>query len=452
MRHTFLICFSVVALSFVAELAPADSPKKPNVLLIISDDQGYGDYGFMGHPIIETPHLDDLANRGLVFPNGYVVAPLCRPSLASIATGLYPHQHGICANDVDSSRRAESDLPLRKTFQEHPNLASILTAHGYLTFQSGKWWEGSWKQGGFTHGMTHGDPARGGRHGDAGLKIGRHGIQPLTNFIDDAVHENKPFFVWYAPFLPHTPHTPPAELLQKYKAEGRRENVAKYFAMCEWFDQTCGELLMHLNDRGIRENTIVAYVCDNGWAPVDPAAANPQGWWPDYAPRSKGSPFQLGIRTPMMISWPGSIPTHRSNDLASSIDLMPTILAGCNIHPPEHLPGINLLNDSERGGRHAVFGGAWSIHNMKIGSPTATLQYRYCVTRAWKLLTRHPGKDTTRYKTIHQWDREPHRLYDLSEDPLEANNVAEIHTEVVDQLKRRLDSVIPDNLTESRDS
>ena len=101
-------------------------------------------------------------------------------------------------------------------------------ARGYLAHQSGKWWEGSWKDGGFTHGMTHGDPKRGGRHGDAGLKIGRKGMNPVTDFIDLAVEKKKPFLVWYAPFLPHTPHNPPKRLLEKYRKAGRASDVTKY--------------------------------------------------------------------------------------------------------------------------------------------------------------------------------------------------------------------------------
>src|SRR3546814_15046199 len=104
--------------------------------------------------------------------------------------------------------------------------------------------------------MTHGDPARGGRQGDEGLKIGREGLKPVFDFIDDATTQDKPFFLWYAPFLPHAPHTPPDSLLQKYIDKAPSEAVARYWAMCEWFDQTIGELLQQLENKGLSENTL----------------------------------------------------------------------------------------------------------------------------------------------------------------------------------------------------
>jgi hypothetical protein len=95
---------------------------------------------------------------------------------------------------------------------------------------------GSFQDGGFTHGMTHGDPKRGGRHGDEGLSIGREGMQPVSDFLDLATQEKKPFLLWYAPFLPHTPHNPPKRLLEKHTRPGRAADVAAYYAMCDWFD------------------------------------------------------------------------------------------------------------------------------------------------------------------------------------------------------------------------
>lgn len=440
MRPLLLLVALVLAVN--GQLVDAQE-SRPNVVLILSDDQGWPDYGFMGHEAIETPNLDRLAARSVLFRRGYVPSPLCRPSLASIVTGLYPHQHGVCSNDVDSARRAESDAPVRAQFHKHPSLVRSLVDSGYLAFQSGKWWEGSYRDGGFTHGMTLGDPARGGRHGDRGLKIGRDGMQPITEFIDDAVERRRPFFVWYAPFLPHTPHTPPQALLEKYTAPERPANAAKYYAMCDWFDQTCGTLLDHLDTAGVAENTLVLYVCDNGWAPLDAGAENPPGWWNDYAPRSKGSPFERGIRTPLMISWPGRIDPADSPDLATTLDLMPTTLKACGLEPPAGLPGIDLLDPAARAGRGAVFGGAWSIHNSTPGDPMATLQYRWCVTRRWKLLVRHHGIDTTRYRTVHEWDREAVRLYEVAVDPNEQDNQAEVFPETVQALTAKIDAVLP---------
>ena len=133
----------LVALHLAASIVEgAALVERPNIVLILSDDQAWTDYGFMGHPQIRTPHLDQLAARSIVFDRGYVASPLCRPSLASLITGLYPTQHGITGNDVDARQnRAVLDLPLREAFHRHPSFIRSLTAAGYLTHQSGKFWK-----------------------------------------------------------------------------------------------------------------------------------------------------------------------------------------------------------------------------------------------------------------------------------------------------------------------
>ena len=439
---------SLLCLVGLGGLVSAVEPIKPNIVLIISDDQAWTDYGFMGHPEIKTPHLDTLAQRGLVFSHGYVTAPLCRPSLASLATGLYPFQHVVTGNDVDgNNNRAALDVPLRDAFHRHPSIIKLLTANGYLAHQSGKWWEGSWQDGGFTHGMTHGDPERRGRHGDDGLKIGRESMKPIKDFVDLAGRENKPFFLWYAPFLPHTPHNPPKRLLDKYQKEGRANDVAKYYAMCEWFDETCGELLDYLDERRLRENTLVFYVCDNGWAAPSTNANHPaQKLWKGYAQRSKSSPYENGIRTPIIVSWPGHTPAEWAPQFAQSIDLFPTIAAAAGLQPPADLPGINLLDEQARKDRKIVYGVCNATHNMTLGTPDDTLQYLWCVEGDWKLLVRYQGKDTTRYKVLHGWDKSPVHLYHLKEDPHEQNDLATAHPDIVADLRQKIEAWHPVDL------
>ena len=140
-----------------------------------------------------------------------------------------------------------------------------------------------------------------------------------VDFMERAVQADEPFFVWYAPFLPHTPHNPPERLLRKYRDQGLSDPVAKYYAMCEWFDETCGRLLGHLDEQGVAGNTLVVYVTDNGW--IQRPDRN------GYAPRSKRSPYEGGVRTPIMFRWPGTIPAADRPELCSSIDIVPTILA-----------------------------------------------------------------------------------------------------------------------------
>ena len=434
MKYTLLLLF-LIASAVGAEQAP-------NIVFILSDDQAWTDYGFMGHKDIKTPHLDKLAERSIVFEQGYVASPLCRPSLASMVTGLYPFQHGITGNDVDGrNKRAELDIPVRAAFHKHPSFIKLLSSNGYLAHQSGKWWEGSFEDGGFTHGMTHGDPKRRGRHGDVGLKIGRESMTPVTEFIDMAVEKEKPFLLWYAPFMPHTPHNPPQRLLQKYSKQGRADDVAKYYAMCEWFDETCGTLLDYLDEKELLDNTMVIYICDNGWAASSTNADDPnQKLWKSYAQRSKASPYENGTRTPIMISWPGHMSAGRNANIAQSIDLFPTIAAAAGLKSPTGLPGINLLDDEALASRQVVFGVCSAVHNMTVGDPDDTLKYLWCIEGDWKLLLRYQGKDTTQYRNLHIWDTAPFHLYNLKKDPHEKNDLATSHPELIDRLKKKIEA------------
>ncbi len=423
--------------------------ERPNIIFLLSDDQAWTDYGFMGHPDIQTPHLDKLSEEGLLFRRGYLAAPVCRPSLASMVTGLHPFDHGVTGNDLSkeaggkAKNRQELDQPIQDGFYQHPGLIETLTASGYLAHQSGKWWEGSWKDGGFTHGMK-----MAGRHGSAAsLAIGREGLKPVTDFVDMAVEQEKPFFLWYGVFLPHTPHNPPARLLNKYKKEGRELDVAKYYAMCEWLDETCGELLAYLDEKGIRDNTMIVYICDNGWAARSTRADDPnQKNWRPYALRSKTSPYENGIRTPVMVTWPGKIEPKDDPNFAHSIDVFPTIAAAAGIKAPEGLPGINLLDEKARNERKTIFGSVHASHNMTVGNPDDTLQFLWGIEGDWKLLVRYHGEDTTNYKNTHIWDTAPVRLYNLADDPLEENELSDQYPEVVEQLKRKIEAWHPVDL------
>jgi arylsulfatase A-like enzyme len=214
--------------------------------------------------------------------------------------------------------------------------------------------------------------------------------------------------------------------------------------MCEWFDETCGGLLDHLDRQGLRENTIVLYICDNGWAATSTNAADPnQKAWKDYALRSKSSPYEMGIRTPIMVSWPGRLEPARSPYLAHAIDFFPTIAAAAGMKTPDGLRGINLMDEAARKGRDKVFGVAHSVHNMTPGNPDGTLQYRWCVSGDWKLLVRHHGSDTTEYKNIHLWDKQPVRLYNLKDDPHEKSEISAAHPEIVEKLRKEIDAWHP---------
>ncbi|MBW3542516.1 MAG: sulfatase [Planctomycetes bacterium] len=405
--------------------AAAEGP--PNVVLIISDDQRWTDFGFMGHDVIRTPRLDRLAAESAVFPRGYVPSSLCRPSLATMISGLYPHQHQITGNDPPPGTDRAAML---KHIRRIPTLPRLLGEAGYLSHQSGKWWEGSYELGGFTHGMTHGDPKRGGRHGDEGLAIGRKGLAPIFDFIEEC--GEKPFFIWYAPFLPHTPHRPPERLLEKYRAPDRPIELARYYAMCEWFDETCGQLLDHLEEKNLAENTLVAFVTDNGWIQKTPQTKLPEGWRNPFAPKSKRSPYDGGIRTPIMLRWPGQIRPGRYDALASSIDLAPTILAAAGLEAPKEMRGIDLLKVIEAGGkseRDALFGGIYEHDVVDIDRPAAGLLYRWCIAGDWKLIVPADGSAP--------------EVYNLAADPHEERDLAAEKPEVLARLQGRLDAWWP---------
>ncbi len=399
-----LLTLATTAISTSCYAAP------PNVLLIISDDQSWTDFGFMGHPAIRTPHIDRLARQSAVFPHGYVPSSLCRPSLATMVTGLYPHQHGITGNDPP---RGTDRGKMLKHIRAHPTLPRWLAAKGFRSLQTGKWWEGHPRLAGFTDAMTHGDPKRGGRHGDLGLKIGRTGLEPIFQFIEDC--GETPFFIWYAPFLPHTPHNPPQRLLDRYRAKDRPIALSRYYAMCTWFDETCGQLLDHLDRKQLSDNTLVLFVVDNGWIQRTPQTEVPKGWRFRFAPGSKRSPNEGGVRTPIMVRWPGHIKPGTRQALASSIDLAPTILAATGVRPKKKLPGLDLITlagqpPDAQATRKTIYGEIFAHDVADIDRPSASLQYRWLRHGAWKLISQ-AGSSTPQLFNL---GNDPHEIRDLA--------------------------------------
>jgi uncharacterized sulfatase len=428
------ILLALLGLSLTGSVLAQETARPPNIVFLIADDQGWGDYSFMGHPHIRTPNLDKLAAESLVFTRGYVPSSLCRASLASLVTGLYPHQHKITSNDPPLPKglkggAANKDprfLAQRQEMIAHidkvPTLPRLLAEKGYLSHQSGKWWEGHFSRGGFTHGMTHGDPAKNGRHGDVGLKIGREGLGEVFGFLDSAVAQKKPFFLWYAPMMPHTPHTPPERLLAKYQVKTPSLHIARYWAMCEWFDETCGQLLDQLAKKGLADNTLVLYVCDNGWI-QDPNAGQ-------QAPRSKRSPYDGGIRTPILVRWPGKVKPGKSLEFALSIDLVPTALASVGIKQTAAMQGINLLDTAATTKRQAVTGAIFEHNAVELHQPASSLQYRWVIEGDWKLIVPAP-------RTVPTGKVE---LFNVARDPLEAEELASKHPDKVANLTKLLDT------------
>jgi uncharacterized sulfatase len=335
-----------------------------------------------------------------------------------------PYPPGVKPVDrLEDARFLADRAAMEARFAKSPNLAKLFGEHGYISHQSGKWWEGNaCRCGGFTEAMTHGDPARGGRHGDEGLKIGREGLRPVFEFLDKAKKDGKPFYVWYAPMMPHTPHNPPERLLKKYTPLTKSIHVARYWAMCEWFDETIGDLLARLEKNGQADNTLVVYLHDNGWIQDPDKGA--------YAPKSKQSPNDGGVRTPIIIKWPGRVKPGRSDALAHSIDLAPTVLVAAGLKPTVDMSGLNLLDPAAVARRDTVYGEVFVHTAIDLEKPAANLRYRWVIQRNWKLILPHAA-NTPGGKA---------ELYDLAKDPHETDNLAEKQPYRVAALTQKLNA------------
>ncbi|WP_156817162.1 sulfatase family protein [Rubritalea marina] len=399
--------------------------KPPNIVVIISDDQAYHDYSFMGHEVIETPHIDKLAEESLLYERGYVTTALCCPSLATMLTGMYPHQHGYTGNDPQpypGERHPSSQL--RNKWADHfktmPQFPALLQKADYLSLHTGKYWQGHPSVSGFTHNM--GATMRNGSK--KSLNIGREGLQPIYDFIEEAQGQEKPFMVWYAAFMPHTPHTPPERLYEKYIKKGCDDREAKYFAMVDWFDETCGELLAHLDEKQLTEDTVIFYICDNGW--------------PTGAKGYRGhklTPYEQGVRTPIMIKWPGKVQAKRDTvSLASNLDLVPTLLNVAGVDAPEVLEGIDLLDRKAVAQRKAIFLEDFTHDMVAPDNDEGTIEARGIVKGFWKYLETY-DRDP---KTL-EIKRRRNFLFDLEKDPMEKKDLLKDNPELVKKLKKEMD-------------
>lgn len=432
-------------------LAHAD---RPNVVVILADDQSYQDFGFLGNHLVYTPNLDALAKVSARYANGYVPMSVCRPSLATILTGLYPHQHGIHFNHPPpglaamrrmSARqyqqaRATTDVMITRT----PTLPRILARHGYASFQAGKHWEGSYRTAGFTDGMTlakpsqrvspitgtrpqlNGEPVAHG-NGDAGLTIGRETMQPIDDFI--ASHAGKhPFLIWYAPFLPHTPFDAAREFHVPYEKKKIPKHLRPYYAEITRFDATVGHLLSTLTQNSVAENTLIVFASDNGFRPDENNHERQNR-------RSKLSSYEDGLRTPILIHMAGKTKSADHHRLVSTTDLLPTILSACGlaseVTPDMH--GIDLMPSArdERGlPDRPAFGEIYPNDAIVMNSPGTHVRARWIRSGDYKLVLPGTGKDPIGPLLFH-----------LASDPAESNNLIDQadQSQRVQTLTKRLD-------------
>jgi len=388
---------------------PAAEARRPNIILIIGDDQGYRDFGFMGSEIAITPHLDALAESGALFPSGYATASVCQPSLRTLLTGLEPLEFATRARQLPGDGA---------NIRRFATLPRVLGAHGYTSFQSGKYWEGTYEAAGFDEGMLD-SPASVERSNG----ILREGLEPVLEFVDR--NRDGPFFVWFAPKLPHIPHDPPPGFLRPYLRSDMPLDVASYFGCISWLDDGIGQLLDHLERLGIRDDTLVVFLSDNGWEETATDASADGNVAMFGGPSGKMSLYETGFRTPVIFHWPGRIGAGRVIDqLISLADLYPTLISLAGIEPVPNRNGRDLRA---------------ALEEERPLEPRALIGFMDVVrsdTRAGKRLGRrsqvsggHFYRDPT-WHYVHYLAR-PSELYRIVDDPDERNDLARQNPQLV---------------------
>jgi arylsulfatase/arylsulfatase A len=449
------ICISLAAGAVIAgrifaagaapALATAADPR-PNIILIMTDDQGYGDLGFHGNPVLETPHLDALARGGATMKNFYV-SPVCSPTRASLLTGRYNYRTRV----VDTFKGRSMMAP------DEVTVAEVLRDAGYGTGIFGKWHLGDnyplrATDQGFAEALT----IRGGGLGQPSDPIENNNryTDPIVfhnnrqmqakgyctdvffnaakEFIDQAQRQERPFFAYITPNAPHTPlHDVPPALYAKYRAKdltpvllkggNTADVVARIYAMVENIDENVGRLMAHLAARGLLDNTLVIFMCDNG----------PQGL--RYVGPMRGEKSEVldgGIRSPFYVHWPARLKAGAASDrLAAHIDVMPTLLAAAQVAPPVgvRLDGRSLLPLLE--GRDPVWPERAIMIQSHRGDQPQAWHHVAVITQQWKLL-HSTGRNSEKLPP-----NVPFELYNLPADPLEQTNLLNSQPAIVGELR-----------------
>jgi arylsulfatase A-like enzyme len=413
---------------FLLLLASAQEPRRPNVLLIITDDQAYGDLGCHGNPHLKTPNIDSLAQQSFVFDTFYV-CPVCSPTRAQLLTGRYYYRTGIVDTFLGRSMMHADEV----------TLAERLGAAGYKTGIFGKWHLGDnyplrAQDQGFRECVTirgggigqPSDPPGGDHYTDAtmyrnGTAFKSQGY--CTDVFTDATldfmtaHKNEPFFA-YVPFnAPHTPLEAPEGYLKPYREEKLPDGVAKLYAMVANIDNNVGRLLSKLDELRIARDTIVIFMSDNG-PEKERYNAGLRGL--------KGTVYDGGIRVPFFLRWPQAPdPPRKVTGLATALDIVPTILALTKVADTAKVPldGASLLPSLSTG---QISGEKTYFPQWHRGDVPE--KYRACASMepTWKLVWSTPLLKP--------------QLFDRAMDPLEKDDVAADHADVVDRLTKAYDA------------
>jgi len=417
---------------FAAPEQGAPGPAQPNILILLSDDQGYADLGVQGSKDIPTPHIDSLAHHGVRCTAGYVSSAMCSPSRAGLITGRSQSRFGHDINwepEWPVDPKDPRGLPLaEKTIADH------LKAVGYHTGVVGKWHLGEAppfhpNRRGFDEffgfiGGGHNYPTGSYRntpplnHYNTALE--RNGMpQPitpgyLTTVLGDEsasfIHRNKekPWLLYTAFNAPHTPMQATPELFERVKHipdEKRRT----YAAMVVGMDDAVGRILRQLRDDGLEERTLIFFLSDNGGPPENNASSN------SPLRGRKGQMWEGGIRVPFLAQWKGVLPAGKTYDRpVSSLDILPTALAAASGRSvaSQPLDGVDLLP---------------YLTGKKSGDPHGMLFWRIAERDIWAVRSGD-------HKLIKQGDKI--NLYDLSSDIRESRDLSGTLPEVQERLQK----------------
>jgi arylsulfatase A-like enzyme len=463
----------MTVLGAVADEKPRSSNRSPNVILILADDLGIGDVSAFQKGHIPTPNIDQLGVTGVRFTDAHVSAAVCMPSRAGLITGRQGTRHG-------SEFNAGPGLSLDET-----NIAELLKTAGYRTGVVGKWHLGAsdgrdpLSQGfdeffglfggatsyidvndpeavnGFAAPVPHGDPAGHQR----GLFRGLEPVEESTYLTDALTREaiafiernrESPFFLYLAYNAPHTPHQTTRKYYDRF-SHIQDHNSRVYAAMVSAVDDGVGAVVETIRSKGLDSNTLIVFLSDNGGPNLfdgGPSNAVFAGW--------KRYHLEGGHRTPLFLSWPGTLPAGRVDDrLTSSLDVFPTIAAAAGAklsssHRP--LDGVNLLPylngtladaPHERlfwraGGNYAVRNERWKLIVVNRAPVQQFLEVNRSDAAGLLRDGPYPGLSPLGQASI---------LYDLANDPGETKNVADQHPEIVERLRSQYEQWNQENIS-----
>ncbi|WP_343328550.1 sulfatase family protein [Polaribacter staleyi] len=433
MKNKTLILLILVALQSFNVISQSKKNKKPNVIIILADDLGWGDVGFNGATDIPTPQLDALAKNGVIFTAGYATHPYCGPSRAGLLAGRSQQRFG-CENNIGSDFDGpEAGLPLSETL-----ISEVLKENGYRTCAIGKWHLGNtsafWPNNrGFDDwfGFAGGSRNYWGKLMDKSwnknvvdwYQIMRNGKpEPLENlsyltddftkaaveYIDGYSKSDNPFFMYLAYNAPHAPIQATTEYL-KLTDHIEQGDRAAYGAMVAGMDVGIGKVIEKLKQTGEYENTLIFFYSDNGGHGKGSSQAPYRG--------QKGMLFEGGIRVPFLMSWPAGFKGGiQYNEPIVGYDIFPTILKAANITSKKQklLEGVNLLPFVKEEKAHEV------LHK--------TIFWRYSDGEGYAV---RKGD----YKLIKELVRNELFLFNIKKDPYEHDNLREIFPQKVKELQ-----------------